>query len=195
MIQSGKFDSPIMDIKKLANLVLIFTIKRLIEIIGIFVFCLGFLLLASLISYSPTDPNFIFPQNTKIENILGFQGSYVADLFIQSLGLIAYLIPITYIFTGAIIFKKKETFLLVENTFFIILYTLIGSLFFSFYYKNAFTFYINGNGGFVGNYLNNTFLEDIITSYENIFYYFLIIIIIILFLFIIIISTYVHTGT
>ena len=35
MIQSGKFDSSNMDIKKLANSILIFTIKRLIEIIGI----------------------------------------------------------------------------------------------------------------------------------------------------------------
>ena len=37
MIQSGIFDSSIMNIKKLANSVLIFTINRLIEIIGIFI--------------------------------------------------------------------------------------------------------------------------------------------------------------
>ena len=153
MIQSGKFDSSNMDIKKLANSILIFTIKRLIEIIGIIIFCLGIMLLIALISYSPTDPNFIFPKNTDIKNILGFQGSYISDLFVQSFGLIAYLIPITYICTGLNIFKKKEIFLFIENTFFIVLYILIGSLFFSFYYKEAFSFYINGNGGFIGNYL------------------------------------------
>ena len=60
MIQSGKFDSLKMDIKKLANSVLIFTIKRLIEIAGIIIFGLGILLLLALASYSPTDPNFIF---------------------------------------------------------------------------------------------------------------------------------------
>ena len=51
MIQSGKFDSSNMDIKKLANSVLIFVIRRLIEISGIFVLCLGVLLLIALISY------------------------------------------------------------------------------------------------------------------------------------------------
>ena len=117
MIQSGKFDSLDMNIKKLANSILIFTIKRLIEIIGIFISCLGILLLISLISYSPSDPNFIFPENTKIKNILGFQGSYISDLFFQSVGLVSYLISITFIFTGVSIFKKKNAFLFIENTF------------------------------------------------------------------------------
>ncbi len=180
MIQSGKFDSSKMNIKKLGNSVLIFTIRRLIEIIGIFIFCFGILLFIALASYSPTDPNFIFPENTDIKNILGFQGSYVSDLFIQSFGLIAYLIPITYIFTGTNIFKRKEIFLLLENTFFIVLYTLIGSLFFSVYYKNSFTLYINGNGGFIGNHLGES-LTNIIILYQNFFYYFFILLIIILF--------------
>ena len=181
MIQSDKFDSSNMDIKKLANSILIFTIKRLIEIFGILIFCLGILLLISLISYSPKDPNFIFPENTEINNLLGFQGSYISDLFFQSIGLIAYLIPITYIFTGINILKKKEIFLLIENTFFIVLYALIGSLFFSLYYKNAFIFYINGNGGFIGEYLNSPIISNTINNYENIFYYFFIIITVIIF--------------
>ena len=81
MIQSDKFDSSNMDIKKLGNSVLIFIIKRLIEISGGIVSLAGFLLLLSLLSYSPEDPNFIFPENTNIKNMLGFQGSYVSDLF------------------------------------------------------------------------------------------------------------------
>ena len=99
------------------------------------------MLFISLISYSPTDPNFIFPENTEIKNILGFQGSYISDLFFQSIGLVAYLIPITYMFTGIGIFKKKEIFLLLENSFYIILYTLSGSLFFSFFYKKNTIFF------------------------------------------------------
>ena len=99
-----------MDIKKLGNSVLIFTINRLIEITGVFVSFLGIAILMALISYSPTDPNFIFPENTQIKNILGFQGSYVADLFIQSAGLIAFFIPITLLFTGISMFKKKKHF-------------------------------------------------------------------------------------
>ena len=183
MIQSGIFDSSDMDIKKLGNSILIFTIKRLIEIFSIFILCLGILLLISLISYSPTDPNFIFPESTEINNILGFRGSYISDLFFQSIGFIAYLIPITYIFTSINIFKKKEIFLLIENSFFIILYSLIGSLFFSFFYSEAFTLYINGNGGFVGNYLSSIFFKSDAIPYENFLHSIFIVIIITLFLF------------
>ena len=73
MIQSDKFDSSKMEIKKLANSAIIFIIKRLIEISGLFVSVIGILLFISLISYSPNDPNFIFPENTNIKNILGFK--------------------------------------------------------------------------------------------------------------------------
>ena len=110
MIQSGKFDSSNMDIKKLGNSVLIFIIKRLIEIFGIFVLCSGILLSLSLISYSPSDPNFIFSDNIEVKNLLGFQGSYVSDFFLQSVGLISFLIPLTFLFSGINIFKQKKIF-------------------------------------------------------------------------------------
>ena len=174
MIQSDKFDSSNMDIKKLSNSALLFVIKRLIEIFGVSVSLIGILILISLISYSPEDPNFIFPENTEIKNILGYQGSWMSDLILQSIGLIAYLLPITYIFTGLNIFKKKEVLLIIENTFLIILYSIFGSLFFSIFFSENFELYINGGGGFIGNYLAKTFVGNFIKSYENFFYYFLI---------------------
>jgi len=182
MIQSGKFDSSNMDIKKLANTLLIFTINRLIEIIGIIVCVVGLFLLVSLISYSPSDPNFIFSENTEIKNLLGFQGSYISDLFLQSVGLVSYLIPITFIFTGINIFKKKDLFLFIESNFYVVLYSLSGSLFLNLFYNEAFDLYINGNGGFVGTYFSRTFFKDVIIPYENFFYYILIALLIFLFL-------------
>ena len=182
MIQSGIFDSSAMDIKKLANSILFFVIKKLIEISGVIISLLGVLLFLSLISYNPEDPNFIFPANTEIKNLLGFQGSYTSDLFFQSIGLIAFLVPITLIFTGINIFRRKELFLIIENLFFISIYLILGSLFFSYFYNAAFDLYINGNGGFVGNYFNKTFIGSVISSNEKISYYFLIIIILVLFL-------------
>ena len=176
MIQSDKFDSSNMDIKKLSNSALLFVIKRLIEIFGVSVSLIGILIFISLISYSPEDPNFIFPENTEIKNILGYQGSWMSDLILQSIGLIAYLLPITYIFTGLNIFKKKEVLLIIENTFLIILYSVFGSLFFSIFFSENFELYINGGGGFIGNYLAKTFVGNFIKSYENFFYYFLILI-------------------
>ena len=181
MIQSDKFDSSNMDIKKLSNSALLFVIKRLIEIFGVSVSLIGILILISLISYSPEDPNFIFPENTEIKNILGYHGSWMSDLILQSIGLIAYLLPITYIFTGLNIFKKKEVLLIIENTFLIILYSIFGSLFFSIFFSENFELYINGGGGFIGNYLAKTFVGNFIKSYENFFYYFLILLTIFLF--------------
>jgi len=146
-----------MNIKKTANLLLNFAIKRIAEIFGIIIFISGILLLISLITYSPEDPNFVFPENTEIKNLLGFQGSFVSDLFFQSVGLISYLISFTFIITGVNIFKLKEFFLIIENTFFTVIYSIFGTLFLTQFYSKAFTLYINGNGGFIGNYLNQTF--------------------------------------
>ena len=87
-----------MDIKKITNSILIFTGRRLIETTGV-VFCVaGIVLFLALSSYSPEDPNFIFPENTEIKNLVGFRGSYISDLFFQSLGLVSYLIPLTIFF-------------------------------------------------------------------------------------------------
>ena len=181
MIQSDIFDSSNMNIKKIVNTALLFTVKRLIEILGFVVLLLGILLLISLISYSPNDPNFIFSDTIEIKNLLGFRGSFVSDLFFQSIGLISYLVSITLIITGVNIFKTKDLFLIIENFFYVVLYSILGSLFLNFFYEDAFSLYINGNGGFVGNYLSKTFLEDLILLNKEISFYFLIFLIICLF--------------
>ena len=171
-----------MDIKKTSNLLFNFAIKRLAEIFGIIIFIAGVMLLIMLITYSPEDPNFIFPDNTEIKNLLGFQGSFISDLFFQSIGLIAYLFSLTFIITGINIFKVKEFFLIIENTFFAILYCIVGTLFLAHFYSKGFSLYINGNGGFIGNYLDQTFFNSLIKINENIFYYILILLILFLFL-------------
>jgi hypothetical protein len=101
MIQSDYIDS-YMDLKKTSNFLVNFAINRLAEIFGIVVFIAGTLLLIALITYSPEDPNFIFPDNKIIINLLGFQGSFISDLFFQSIGLISYLVSLTLILTGII---------------------------------------------------------------------------------------------
>ena len=173
-----------MNINNIINTFFVFIIKRLIEIFGITVFICGILLFLALFSYSPEDPNFIFPKDTEIQNLLGFQGSYISDFFFQSVGLISFMVPITYMFTGVKIFQNKDFFLVLENTFYLTLYLIVGSLFFSsFFYSDIFSFYyLNGNGGFVGEFLSKSFIKNIISMNEQISYYFLIILIISLFL-------------
>ena len=182
MIQSVKFDSFNMDIKKITNSTITFIINRLIEIISIFLSLVGFFLLISLITYSPEDPNFIFPDNTIIKNFFGFQGSFISDIFFQSIGLISYLVSITFMFTGINIFRNKKLLLIIQNTFFIVLYSIVGSLFFNHFYSESIALHINGNGGFVGKFFDSIFLNEKIYSYETLIYYFLIIVITALFL-------------
>ena len=171
-----------MEFKKLANNTINFGINRIIETAGIALVVIGLLLLVSLATFSPDDPNFIFPDNTEIKNLLGFNGSYTADLFFQTFGLIALLIPFTLIFSGLNIVLNKKIFLIFESIFYSVLYSSFGSLFFSFFYPTAFNLYINGNGGFIGKYLETTFLTSLININSQISYYLLILIISILFL-------------
>ncbi|WP_075522081.1 DNA translocase FtsK [Candidatus Pelagibacter communis] len=171
-----------MNIKKITKIVLKFTINRLIEILGTSVSLIGFLLFIALISYSPDDPNFIFPENTEIKNFLGFQGSYISDLFFQSIGIMSYLVSISLFITGINMFRGKNIFLIIENNFYIILYCIFGTIFLNFFYKNTFELYINGNGGFVGEYFVDSFFVNLINFQKTFSYYFLILITIGLFL-------------
>ena len=170
-----------MKTKKILENTLNFLIKRLIEVFGLFISILSVLLLIALLSYSPEDPNFIFPDNTEIKNILGSKGSFVSDLFFQSIGLISILTSITLFITGNNIIRTKKLLLMLQNSFYLILYSILGSLFFTVYYPESFWLAINGNGGFVGKLLSESFLISIINLNKEIFYYLLGTIILIVF--------------
>ncbi len=171
-----------MNIKDLSKKSLDFTIKRVAEIIGLFFISASILLFLSLVSYSPEDPNFIFTESTEIKNILGFRGSYTSDIFFQSIGLISYLISFTIFFTGINLIKNKNFLIIIENIFYSILYVILGSFFFTTYHANSFKLSINTNGGFVGNFFENTFLSNLINLNKDISYYILLALIIIIFL-------------
>ncbi len=170
-----------MDLKNLINKTVDFSIKRLAELIGLFLVLGSILLLTALISYSPEDPNFIFNENIEIKNLLGKNGSFISDIFYQTVGLIAILIPFTIFFTGIYIIKNKNLLVIIENLFYIILYSILGSLFFTIFHKESFWLTTNGNNGFIGNLFDNSFLINLININEKISYYFLIFVIFIIF--------------
>ena len=171
-----------MEVNKLFKNISNFLVNRFIEVFGLMLSILSILLLVSLLSYSPDDPNFIFPENTQIKNFLGFRGSFISDFFFQSIGLISILVSVTFFVTGINIIRNKKIIIILQNFFYLILYSILSSLFFSIYYSNSFWLSINGNGGFVGKMLNETFLKSIIELNMQISYYVLIVAIIILFL-------------
>ena len=159
-----------------------FIIKRLVELFGIFLIGTSILLFTSLISYSPDDPNFIFSENKEIKNFLGFRGSFIADIFFQSIGIIALLIPFSLLFTGLSITINKKLRVIIENFFFIILYIIAASFFFSIFHKETYWLIINGNNGFVGDLMSETIIIDFLKINKTLSYYLLIFIILLFFL-------------
>ena len=168
--------------KEFINKIGTFCINRLAEFVGITIVTLSIFLMISLISYSPEDPNFIFTDNTEIKNIMGSKGSFISDLLYQSFGLIAFLIPITFLFTGINIILTKKFLILIENTFFSILYVIFGCLFFSVFYIDSYWLVINGNNGFIGNLFDKTFILSFIQNTAQISFYTLILLISLIFL-------------
>ena len=171
-----------MKIRNLVDKTSSFLFKRLSELLGLALLCLSVLLLVSLISYSPEDPNFIFPENTEIKNLLGAKGSYTSDILYQSIGLISLLIPISFFFISLSIIIDKKILYIIESLFFIILYSITGTLFFTVFHTETFWLTINGNNGFVGNLFEETFLINLINLNLQISYVILVILILIFFL-------------
>ena len=163
-----------MIIKNYINKISDFIIKRLAELVGIFLVASSILLFISLISYSPEDPNFIFPENQNIKNILGFRGSFIADIFFQSIGIISLLIPFSLLFTGLTITINKKLIIIIENIFFIILYTIAATFFFGIFHKETYWLIINGNNGFVGDLMSETVIADFLKINKTVSYYLLI---------------------
>ena len=163
-----------MEIKKIFTKSGQFIYNRFIEVIGITISIFSILLFISLLTYSPEDPNFIISEVREINNILGMKGSYISDLFVQSIGMISILVSFSFLFTGINIMRNKKVMMLLQNTFFIITYILFGSLFLALYYPDAFRFSVNGNGGFVGNYLTDSVLILLVEINQKISFYVLI---------------------
>ena len=152
------------------------------EFAGILTLISAVLILISLISYDPNDPNFIYPESQKINNILGIKGSISADFLFQSIGLISYFIPITLVFVSTKIFFQKKINSILKSLFYIVCYSLVGTIFLTQFYNEAFFLIINGNGGFVGNYLYNEIFFKVANINNEISYYFQLLIFTIFFL-------------
>ena len=171
-----------MIIKNYTNKIVDFTLKRLAELTGLFLIIISILLLISLASYSPEDPTFIFSENQEIRNILGIKGSFVADIFFQSIGLISFLIPFSLCFTGISIAINKNLIIIIESIFYIIVYILLATLFFSIFYKESYWLIINGNNGFVGNLMSESIFINLLNINKTTSYYLLIFFIFLFFL-------------
>jgi len=148
-------DSPVLT--KINN----FIRNRLIELLGVVLVLFSIFLLASIISYSPSDPNFIYQSDqTEIKNITGFYGSAISDFLLQSVGLISFFLVMNFFYWGIKLTSQKIVSNFITKIFFIIAYIVFGTTVLNIYYNDSFWLIDNGNGGFVGRAIK-----------ENIYYF------------------------
>tara|TARA_B100001123_G_C15295174_1_gene1018900 strand:- start:405 stop:2432 length:2028 start_codon:yes stop_codon:yes gene_type:complete len=117
--------------------------------------------MVSIISYSPSDPNFIYsPETTEIKNVGGFYGSVVSDFLLQSIGLISILFTINFFYWGLKIVTLKKIDNFTSKIFYTSIYIIFGTIVLNTFYNDSFWLIDNGNGGFVGRAIK-----------ENIYYF------------------------
>lgn len=68
---------------------------------------LAVLLLLSLGSYSDTDPSLNLSTLNEPRNLLGYFGSYLADIFYQLFGVASFIIPLSFIVWSYLIYKNE----------------------------------------------------------------------------------------
>ena len=130
--------------------------NRVIELVGLSLVLLAFLLTASFYSYSPNDPTFIYGTDTiETNNLLGLYGGIVADFLLQSFGLTSFLVLTTIASWGINLIVKKELKKIKYKIFYLFLYILFCCILIYLTYNNSFWLIDNGNSGFVGQILYN----------------------------------------
>ena len=68
--------------------------KRLNEVVGFLLLSLGLVVLLSLVSYHTQDPSWDTAAESQPLNLVGYPGSYAADLLFQAFGATAFLFPL-----------------------------------------------------------------------------------------------------
>ena len=158
-----------------------FVKNRLIESSGILLSLTSIFLLVSILSYSPSDPNFIYnPENVEINNLAGFYGSVVSDFFLQAIGLVSFFIVINFFVWGTKLISKRKINNFVTKPLFVIIYIIFGTIFISSFSNDSFWLVDNGNGGFVGNILKEK-IYLILDLKENLYFNYLFFLISIIF--------------
>ena len=144
-----------------------FVKDRIIELSGILLILAGAFLSASILSYSPSDPNFIYnPDNVDIKNIGGFYGSVIADLLLQSVGLVSIFLIINLFSWGLKLISQKKIINFISRIFFTLVYIIFGTTCINITFNDSFWLIDNGNSGFVGRVIKE-YIYNFSTSIEN----------------------------
>ncbi len=143
--------------EKLINFIKI----KLLQIISLLIVTTGVIFFISIVSYSAYELEFtFFSKSNFIEKIFKpFQ--YTSDFFLQIFGIISILIPFNLCVWGSYFFFKKNIQNFLLKCIYLILYLILGGVFFSIISEKSFFLPDHGLGGFFGNFITNKFfLKD-----------------------------------
>jgi hypothetical protein len=81
------------------NSVTNFLKKRTFEFLGLFLIFTSIGLGIAFFTYSPEDPSLVYgDRNFEIKNFFGIYGSSIADVLLQSFGLVSFLLIVNFLF-------------------------------------------------------------------------------------------------
>ncbi len=139
--------------------------KRVIELMGLCLIFIAFLLAISFFSYFPNDPTLIYgADDTNINNLLGIYGGITADFLLQSFGLTSFLILVTIVSWGISRIIKKEIIYVKLKILYLFLYIFFSCILTYATYNNSFWLIDNGNSGFVGQILYTKIINILMKS-------------------------------
>jgi S-DNA-T family DNA segregation ATPase FtsK/SpoIIIE len=168
---------------KFLNIVANFLKKRTFEFMGFVLIFLSILLSISFLTYSPSDPSFIYGENNvSVSNYFGIYGSMISDFLLQSFGVISFLLLITILSWGIRLVLKKELNKIIFKLLFLIIYIISGCAYINITYDNSFWLIDNGNSGFIGKNIV-ILMQNYIPLFESYYTEFVLIFITILFFF------------
>ena len=125
--------------------------KRIVEVCGLILISIFGVFSYSLINYSPKNQTLIYRiDEHRNSGFFEIYSNISADFFLQSFGLISFLIALSILSWGiSLIFNKKINNFL-SKLFYTIIYTIFGCLFVYITFNNSFWLIDNGNSGFIG---------------------------------------------
>ena len=128
-----------------------FTKRRLIELFGLSLIAFFLIFTFTLVKYSPENATFIYKSDgSNVSNIFNYYSNSIADFFLQSFGLMSFLIGICFFSWGINLLVNKKIDKILAKSFYLCASLLSGCLFIYSSFNNSFWLIDNGNSGFIG---------------------------------------------
>lgn len=124
--------------------------KRFTETAGLSLSGSGLLLGLALFTHTPTDPSLNNATNAAVQNLMGTSGAIISDLFLQALGLAAYLPALALICWGTRLIRKKPLHQSALRVFFLIVSSMLAACILAAFDKPEGWSFMVGPGGVLG---------------------------------------------